>query len=202
MEQLTFPPHSALIVVDVQNDFCPGGSLAVPDGDQIIPVVQHYVDSFTAQGLPVIFTRDFHPANHVSFAQQGGPWPPHCVQETVGVDYHPGIKIPPGAYHIIKGFQSDVDAYSGFEGRLRDSTDSLTLDNLLHSVNVHEIYLVGLATDYCVHATAFDALRLGYRVIVVEDGVRGVNVNSGDSLRALQDLRQHGAQLISSTIRP
>lgn len=202
MEVLSFPPHAALIVVDLQNDFCPGGSLAVPDGDQIVPVVQHYVDSFAAQELPVIFTRDFHPTNHVSFASQGGPWPPHCVQESTGVEYHPGIKIPPSAYHIIKGFQSDIDAYSGFEGQLRGSKDSLTLDNLLRSLQVSEVYVVGLATDYCVHATALDALKLGYRVVVVEDGVRGVNVNSGDSLRALQDLRRHGAQLIASTVRP
>ena len=199
---MPFPPQSALIVVDLQNDFCPGGSLAVPDGGQIIPVVQEYVDAFTAQGLPVIFTRDFHPANHVSFAQQGGPWPPHCVQDTPGVEYHPGIKIPPQAYHIIKGFHPDIDAYSGFEGELKDAANPLTLDKLLRSLSVREVYVAGLATDYCVRATALDGLKLGYRVVVIEDGVRGVNVNSDDSAKALQDLRQRGAQFISPAVRP
>ncbi len=191
--------QAALIVVDLQNDFCPGGALAVPEGDRIIPVVAHWVDIFHAQGRPIIFTRDAHPPHHVSFLERQGPWPPHCVQGTWGAALHPDLVVPKDAFRIDKGFLSDVDAYSGFEGRVvtADGTRSdQTLADLLHSLGVHIIYLAGLATDYCVKATGLDGVRLGFEVVLITDAMRGVNVHPDDSQQAIAELLAQGAQVV------
>lgn len=192
-------PGSALVVVDVQNDFCPGGSLAVPSAQEIFPVVDRLMDQFEGLGLPVLLTQDFHPPDHCSFLRQGGPWPPHCVQNTPGVAFAPQITPPPSALRFVKGFRADRDAYSGFEGRLMRADGTIGDEDPATWLGRHQVrtlVVVGLATDYCVKATALDALRLGFQTVVVEDGVRGVNLDPQDSERALEELGRQGAKIL------
>lgn len=194
--------HAALIVVDLQNDFCPGGALAVPEGDRIIPVVQSWISQFLEQERPLIFTQDAHPRHHVSFVERGGPWPAHCVQGTPGAALHPDLAIPSDAFHVEKGFLPDVDAYSGFEGMVKNLDGTRTaqsLQELLNSLGIDTIYLAGLATDYCVKATGLDALRLGYQVILIADAIRGVNVHPDDSRLAILELTERGAQVVGGS---
>jgi nicotinamidase/pyrazinamidase len=176
----------ALLVVDVQNDFCPGGALAVPDGDMIVPVVNSLAPRFQK----VFTTQDWHPPNHISFKERGGDWPPHCVAETEGAAFHPDLQAAK-AVHILKGDEPDKEAYSGFQG-----TD---LADRLRRARVERIFVCGLATDYCVRATALDGLKSGFRVVVVTDAVRGVEVNPGDSEAALAEMKDAGAVLTDST---
>ncbi len=158
--------RAALIVVDVQNDFCPGGALAVPEGDQVVPVVNALARAFARRGRPVVATQDWHPADHVSFRERGGPWPPHCVQGTPGADLHPELRREPIIHVVRKAYRPDQEAYSGFQGT--------GLAELLRGLGVEEVYVCGLATDYCVNATAMDAARAGFRTAVVEDATRPV----------------------------
>ncbi len=190
---------AALIVVDVQNDFCPGGALAVPDGDHVIPVVKNWVNTFQAQDRPIIFTGDAHPRDHVSFQERQGLWPAHCVKGTWGAAYHEALEIPHNAFHVEKGFLADVDAYSGFEGLVMGPDGTRTdqsLQSLLDSLHVHTIYLAGLATDYCVKATGLNGLDLGYKVVLIGDAIRGVNVHPNDSNLAVLVLEARGAEII------
>lgn len=186
--------QTAFILVDVQNDFCPGGSLAVPDGDQIIPVVNQWARHVYDQGGVIVTTQDSHPPNHISFRDRGGPWPPHCVVGTDGFSLHPGLSLPPHT-PFIKGFLPDVDAYSGFEGIMAGGGDVMPLETFLRKSGVAALWVAGLATDYCVKATVLDALRLGFRTTVLQDGVRGVNLEAHDSLHALEEMARHGAIL-------
>lgn len=183
--------EAALIIVDVQNDFCPGGSLAVPEGDQVVPVINKLAPLFPV----VVATQDWHPANHCSFQAQGGPWPPHCIQGSTGAQLHPAVDRQHITAYVKKGVLPNKDAYSGFEG-----TDEAgrTLAELLRQRGVKEIYVTGLATDYCVRATALDGLKEGFKVHVVTDAVRGVNVKPGDDQRALEEMRAAGASLETS----
>lgn len=158
--------RAALIVVDVQNDFCPGGALAVPEGDQVVPVVNALARAFARRGRPVVATQDWHPADHVSFRERGGPWPPHCVQGTPGADLHPELRREPITHVVRKAYRPDQEAYSGFQGT--------GLAELLRGLGVEEVYVCGVATDYCVNATALDAARAGFRTAVVEDATRPV----------------------------
>jgi len=183
--------NAALILVDIQNDFCPGGALAVAEGDEIIPVVNHFMPHFPL----VISTQDWHPANHISFQARGGPWPPHCVQGTSGAELHPALATDAIAHHFRKAASPDRDAYSEFEGM---DADGQTLDAVLKANGVKTVYIVGLATDYCVRATALDALRLGYETYAITDAMRAVNVDPDDGAKALDELQQHGAHLITS----
>lgn len=193
--------QAALVVVDLQNDFCPGGSLAVPEGDRIIPVVATWVQIFQTHRRPIIFTQDAHPPDHVSFLDRQGPWPSHCVKGTWGAALHPDLAIPQDAFHVEKGFLADVDAYSGFEGFVVATDGSRTtqsLQDLLDTLGVRTIYLAGLATDYCVKATGLDGLHLGYEVILIRDAIRGVNVRPNDSQHAISELVTQGAQLFQA----
>lgn len=191
--------QEALIIVDLQNDFCPGGSLAVPQGDQVVSVIQDWAERFQRQNKCVITTQDAHPPDHVSFRDRGGPWPPHCVVGTRGFELHPDLKL---AAHprFHKGFLRDVDAYSGFEGRLvQDQStdhDAPSLEQYLRQQNIDTLYVGGLATDYCVRATVLDALKRRFTTTVLLDAVRGVNVNPSDSDKALEDMQRHGARLL------
>jgi len=182
---------AALILVDIQNDFCPGGALAVAEGDQVVAVANHLMPHFPL----VVSTLDWHPANHVSFREQGGPWPPHCVQNTFGADLHPALDATRINHTFRKASSPDRDAYSEFEGV--DDTGR-SLDDYLKARGVERVYITGLATDYCVRATTMDALRLGYETFVVTDGVRAVNVQPDDGDRALTEMREHGAHLVTS----
>lgn len=183
--------NAALILVDIQNDFCPGGALAVAEGDEVIPVVNRVMPHFPL----VISTQDWHPANHISFKARGGPWPPHCVQGTSGAELHPALATERIAHHFRKAASPDRDAYSEFEGV---DADGQTLDAVLKANGVKTVYIVGLATDYCVRATALDALRLGYETYAITDAMRAVNVEPNDGAKALDELQHHGAQLITS----
>jgi nicotinamidase/pyrazinamidase len=178
----------ALILTDVQHDFLPGGSLGVADGDAIIGPLNAMIEQFVQQGLPVVATRDWHPANHVSFVAQGGPWPTHCVQGTQGAAFAPELRIPDGAIIISKATDPDQDAYSGFQG-----TD---LDRQLRALGVHRVFVGGLATDYCVLNTVLDARRLGYDVVLLAEAVRAVDVQPGDGEAALAQMADAGAVVV------
>ncbi len=180
----------AIVVVDVQNDFCPGGALPVKAGDKVVTPLNEMIQQFDAAGFPVFFTRDWHPPNHCSFKQQGGIWPPHCVKNTTGAEFHPRLKVPRNARIISKATKSDEDAYSGFQG-----TD---LSGRLKRLGVTQLILGGLATDYCVKNTVLDALRDGFGVSVLKDCVKGVEVKRGDSAAALRDMLANGATIIES----
>jgi len=181
----------ALVIVDLQNDFCPGGSLPVPDGDKIVPIVNELIETFSRAGLPIFATRDWHPADHVSFKEQGGIWPPHCVQNTPGAEFHPDLRLPEGTAVISKAYSQERDAYSGFDGT--------NLEAPLKEAGVDQIVVCGLATDYCVKATVLDGLKAGLGVTVVEDAIRGVNVQPGDSQKALDEMKAAGAILVPHT---
>jgi len=176
----------ALIAVDVQNDFLPGGSLAVPEGDAVVPVMNRYLAAFAAHALPVFATRDWHPTKHCSFKAQGGIWPPHCVAATRGAEFAPGLVLPPDAVVVSKAATPEADAYSGFGG-----TD---LAPRLRAMRVARLYIGGLATDYCVLNTVRDALTEGFAVLLLADAIRAVDVHPGDGARALDEMRRLGAR--------
>ena len=178
-------PGDALVIVDVQNDFLPGGSLAVPRGDQVIAPLNRWIARFAAAGLPVYATRDWHPVDHCSFAAQGGPWPPHCVAGTPGAEFADALGLPSDATVIGKATRQDADAYSGFAG-----TD---LHERLRHAGVKRLFVGGLATDYCVLNTVRDALGLGYGVVLLTAAVRAVDVQPGDGDRALAEMIAAGA---------
>jgi len=179
----------ALIIVDVQNDFLPGGKLAVSHGDEVVPVLNDYIDHFLTRGLPIIATRDWHPVNHCSFQDEGGPWPPHCIANTPGAGFAAGLRLPAEFMTISKAATPDKDAYSGFEG-----TD---LEALLRSHGVRRLFIGGLATDYCVLNTVKDALEHRYQVYVLNDAIRAVNVHPDDGLKAEQEMVAKGAIMIT-----
>jgi nicotinamidase/pyrazinamidase len=182
---------AALVLVDIQNDFCPGGTLAVEEGDQIVPIVNRLMPLFPL----VISTYDWHPANHVSFKDRGGPWPPHCVQGTRGAELHPDIDSDRIDMHFRKASTPDKDEYSEFAGY---DEEGRTLDEVLKSENVKRLFVVGLATDYCVRATVLDGLKSGFDVYAVTDAMRAVNVNPDDGAKALEEMAQSGAHLVTS----
>ncbi len=190
--------NSALIVVDVQNDFCPGGALGVFEGDRIIPVLNKWIGLFAKRGMPVVYTKDWHPGNHCSFIEQGGVWPAHCVQGTDGAAFHQDLDEL-GTHNVkavfLKGFLPSVEAYSGFDGRLREDKNGLTLAQWLKSKNVVKLYVGGLATDYCVKATALDGLANGFSVKLIADGIRAVNVNPEDGKRAIDEMLRQGVEI-------
>jgi nicotinamidase/pyrazinamidase len=181
------PNRDALIVVDVQNDFCPGGALAVPHGDEVVPPINRLLEYPWLR----VATKDWHPPGHCSFKEQGGPWPVHCVQGTPGAEFHPQLDAAKIQVVITKGSRPDRDAYSGFDGT--------ELANILRDKGIKRVVVCGLATDYCVRATAQEALKEGFEVLVVEDAIRGVDVNPGDCQRAIAALKEAGAQFVAST---
>lgn len=183
--------RGALIIVDVQNDFCPGGSLAVTRGNEVVPVINAWIEKASEAGAAIFLSRDWHPKNHISFADRGGPWPPHCVQNTPGALFHPGLRIPEGAVVISKASTEDEDSYSAFGG-----TDLATQ---LRDRQVSRIWVAGLALDYCVKETVMDALREGFEVRLIEAGTRPVEVAAGDGQRALELMIAAGAQIEAAT---
>ena len=173
---------NALLIIDFQNDFVPGGALPVPDGDLIVPRVRELLES---GGFDlVVATRDWHPVDHDSFAAQGGPWPPHCVQGTEGAELHPSLDRAKVDVVINAGYEPELEGYSGFE--------ETELERVLRRRDVERLTVVGLATDYCVRATALDALDRGFDVTVDRDGIRGIDVEPGDSERALAEIEAAG----------
>ena len=185
------PARDALVVVDVQNDFCPGGALAVAEGDRVVAVLNRYAAAFAARDAAVFASRDWHPEQTRHFVAGGGPWPPHCVQGTPGARFHPDLRLPAGTVVLSKGMDPDEDAYSSFQARDDDGTDFATL---LRRRGVRRLFVGGLATDYCVRATALDGLAAGFEVVVLEDAVRAVDVQPGDGERALTEMAAAGAR--------
>ena len=172
-------------MVDVQNDFLPGGALGVPDGDAVVPVINAYLALFRAPGLPIFATRDWHPADHCSFTAQGGPWPPHCVQNTSGAEYAPGLELPDTVRQVAKAIGTEKDSYSGFEG-----TD---LASDLRAAGAGRLFIGGLATDYCILNTVLDARREGFAVCLLLDAIRAVEVTPGDGDAAIVRMAEAGA---------
>ena len=185
----------ALSVTDMQNDFLPGGALGVPGGDKIIPYVNRTIELFKKSDLPIFFTRDWHPPDHCSFKDQGGPWPPHCVQNTAGAEFSSELNIPEGSTVISKGSEKNSEQYSTLGGR---DADGNTESSLMKKSGIRRIFIAGLATDYCVLNSVKDALAEGYEVYVLTDAIRAVDVNRGDGERALEEMIRAGAKTITS----
>jgi nicotinamidase/pyrazinamidase len=186
---------AALIIVDVQNDFCPGGALAVAKGDEVVAVLNRYSEKFSAAGLPIIATRDWHPRETSHFKSYGGVWPAHCVQETHGAAFHANLHLGSDAIVISKGMAADEDSYSAFQGRDASGTP---LAQVLRGLGVEQIFVGGLATDYCVKQTALDGLKEGFGVALLDDASRGVNLHPDDSEKALAEMRAAGVKLVAS----
>jgi nicotinamidase/pyrazinamidase len=186
-EQLGLRAGDALVVLDVQRDFLPGGSLAVPGGDEVIAPLNSYIAAFEARKLPIFMTRDWHPADHCSFKSAGGPWPPHCVRDTLGAQWAEGLNVVADARIISKATDAAVEAYSGFCGT--------SLLALLRQLAVYRLFVGGLATDYCVHDSVLDARSRGFDVVVLMDAVRGINAQPADETRALREMLASGATL-------
>ena len=186
--------EDALLVVDVQNDFCAGGSLGVPASPQIIDRLNEYIHQFADRGAPVIASRDWHPPVTRHFADHGGVWPVHCVQGTPGAEFHPDLRLPTETVIVSKGTNPEEDSYSAFEARLPDGRP---LGDYLRDAGIKRLYVGGLATDYCVRASVLDARQEGLRVKVIGAGIRGVDVQPGDSERALAEMRAAGAEVIN-----
>lgn len=182
-------PKQALIVVDVQNDFCPGGTLAVPHGDEVVAPLNELIDEFLEQGDPVYKSRDWHPAKTKHFAAYGGTWPVHCVQNTKGAEFHPALRNDPRINVISKGL-GDKDCYSAF-----DETD---LAAKLREQDIEEVVVGGLATDYCVKNTVLDALKHGFKVKALTNAMRAVELQPGDGDRAIEEMRAAGAEIAST----
>jgi nicotinamidase/pyrazinamidase len=181
---------SALLIEDVQNDFCSGGSLAVPDGDEVVPVLNRYIELFVRMGLPVFASRDWHPEESHHFRDGGGIWPVHCVQGSLGARFHPDLRLSSDAIVISKGTEAAEDGFSTFDGVAADGRD---FQECLREMGVQHLYVGGLATDYCVKYTVLDALRRGLRVTLLLDAVRGVDLMPGDAEGAIREMVTAGA---------
>ena len=184
---------AALLIVDVQNDFCPGGALAVAEGDRVALVINLYIERFAVTGAPIYASRDWHPAQTSHFKACGGIWPVHCVQNTHGAEFHPALQLGAAVTIVSKGTATDVDSYSGFDAVDENGT---RLAALLRAGGIEKIYVGGLATDYCVKQTVLDGLKLGFDVVVLRDAIRGVDLSPGDSTRSLQEMQRAGARTI------
>jgi nicotinamidase/pyrazinamidase len=174
----------ALVIVDLQIDFLPGGALAVPQAGEVVPVLNGYLDIFEIQRLPVYATRDWHPPDHCSFRTQGGPWPVHCVAGSAGAGFAPALKLPRRTVVISKGTQPDREAYSGFQG-----TD---LERRLRMVGIQRLFIGGVATDYCVRQTVEDAWKRRFQIFLLRDAIRAVNTQPDDGARAEADMLRWG----------
>jgi len=183
----------ALIVVDVQNDFCPGGSLAVANGDEVIAPLNELIKTFLDRGEPVFKSRDWHPAKAKHFAAYGGVWPVHCVQGTPGAEFHADLSDDPRVTIISKGIDESADGYSAFDGT--------NLAQILRDSGVTEVWVGGLATDYCVKHTVLDALKQGFEVKALADAMRAVNVKPGDGSLAIAEMRSAGAEISGNESR-
>jgi nicotinamidase/pyrazinamidase len=189
----SFQAGDGLLLVDAQNDFCPGGALPVAEGDQIMPLLSSWAAAADAARAPIFVSRDWHPARTTHFREFGGVWPVHCVQDTPGAAFHARLQLPSSAVVVSKGMGEREDAYSAFQAR--DAQGRL-LGELLDAAGVRHLYVMGLATDYCVSASTLDGLASGLRVAVVTDGVRAVNLQPDDGARAIERMEAAGAELL------
>lgn len=181
----------ALLIVDVQNDFCAGGALAVQEGDKIIPVLNKYMKLFSEKKLPIFASRDWHPRETPHFKQFGGSWPPHCIQNTKGARFHPNLKLPKNTIILSKGMDPDKDSYSAFHAR---DSNGVEFSKLLKIFGVHELFVGGLTTDYCVKWSVLDALEFGFKAKLLIDAIKGVNMKPQDSEDAIEEMISRGAK--------
>lgn len=191
INQQKWQPQSgdALLIIDVQNDFLPGGSLSVPQGNKIIPKLNEYINISMTHQLSIYATRDWHPTQHCSFHSQGGKWPAHCVADTHGAEFPSSLKLPSSAVIISKATTPEKDSYSGFQ--------QTNLDTSLRIAGVQRLLIGGLATDYCILYTVRDALKLGYHVFLLIDAIQAIDAQPGDELRALDEMNSLGAKFTS-----
>ena len=175
----------ALLLVDVQNDFCPGGALPVPQGDEVVKELNAWIDEANGLGAPIFASQDWHPDGHVSFAERGGPWPRHCVQRTDGAAFRADLDLPESAQVVQKGADVDTDAYSAFQGT--------ELAEKLTDLGVEKVWIGGLALDYCVRASVLGAIKSGFQVGLILKGTRAVNVDPGDGDTAVAEMVEAGA---------
>jgi nicotinamidase/pyrazinamidase len=187
MHRISLQPRDALIVVDVQRDFCSGGALAVEDGDAVVPVLNGWIQAAQRGGAQVVYSRDWHPPGHVSFHDQGGPWPPHCRQNTRGAQFHPDLIVPEDAYVVSKGTDPGDDDYSAF--------DAADLINWLKDRGVDRVWVGGLAEDVCVRETVLDACAAGFETHVITEATRPVESSSRQGASALDEMAAAGAIL-------
>jgi nicotinamidase/pyrazinamidase len=173
--------------------------LPVAGGDQVVPVLNRYIGKFRTARLPILATRDWHPEKTKHFNTSGGVWPPHCIQGTKGAEFHPALALPDSAIIISKGTAPDEDSYSGFQGI---DAAGVGLADLLHQRGVERVFVGGLATDYCVKFTALDGVKEGFEVVLLADAMRGVDLRSGDSDRAIKEMLRAGARTIVETAIP
>ncbi len=183
--------RKALLIVDVQNDFCPGGALGVKDGDKIIPAINKYIKIFASKELPIFASRDWHPKKTRHFKK----WPVHCIQNTKGASFYSKLKLPKEAILLYKGIDPEKDSYSVFQAK---DANGMAFTNLLKKFGIEEVYIGGLATDYCVKFTTYDAIRRGLKVKILLDAIKGVNLKPNDSLDAIREMIRIGAQKITS----
>jgi len=181
----------ALLIVDVQNDFCPGGALAVPQGDKIVPVLNKYIKIFSRNKLPIFASRDWHPVRTAHFKDFGGVWPVHCIQNTNGAAFHPKLKIPKQAIFLYKGMDPEKDSYSVFQA---EDLRGLNFFKILKLQGTKELYIAGLATDYCVKFSVLDGLKQGFKVRLLTDAIKGVDLKPGDSEKAIKEMVKRGAK--------
>ena len=182
----------ALLIIDVQNDFCPGGALPVEKGDEVVPVLNDYIAYFREQNLPILATRDWHPEVTVHFQKYGGAWPVHCLQNSAGAAFHPDLALPDDTVIISCGVGREEQGYSAFEGV---SGEGQSLLDYLRERRITELYVGGLATDYCVKHSVLDALRHGFKVHLLIDACRGIDVEPGDIDKAIREMTDNGATL-------
>lgn len=184
----------ALVIVDVQNDFCPGGALPVPEGDRVVPALNAYIEKFQKAGLAVYASRDWHPEKTKHFKAFGGLWPPHCVQNTQGAEFHPDLELPKDTVILTKGEDPNEDSYSAFHARTKEKKP-FAAD--LKEKGIEHLYVGGLATDYCVRATVLDGLKNGFKATLLMDAIKGVNIKPEDSAEAIQEMERGGADKIT-----
>ena len=188
---VTIQSGDALLIIDIQKDFLPGGALSVPSGDDVLPVLIGCLSKFDSRGLSIFATRDWHPPNHCSFREQGGNWPIHCVADSPGAEPPSSFRLPSSAVIVKKGTAPETEGYSGFEGT--------TLNAQLIGAGVRRLFVGGLATDVCVLNTVKDALELGYEVHLLSDAIRAVNLHPNDGSKAVEAMVRRGANLIESS---
>lgn len=186
MDSATNSVNTALLLVDIQNDFCEDGTLAVPGSNAILPVVNQWIERAGEKAWPTIASRDWHPVDHISFQERGGPWPDHCIQDTPGAAFHPDLSLPDDAIRVSKATAFEQDAYSAFDGT--------QLDAFLRRRNIQYLMVAGLALDVCVRASVRDALTLGFDVTLITDGTRAMQ--NGSAPNVFEELQAAGAQLV------
>jgi nicotinamidase/pyrazinamidase len=187
--ELTISEKDALIITDIQNDFLPNGALPIENGDQIIPLINEYAKMFKQSDAQIIASRDWHPEKHISFKAQGGPWPPHCIQDTEGAKFSPDLKLPEGTMVVSKATDPMAEAYSVFDGT--------GLNEKLKAKGITRIFIGGLATDYCVLNSVLDAIKMNFDSFVLVDATYGINAKPGDVEKALETISKNGAKQVT-----